>query len=345
MDIVYTDPVNDERWLTFISQNPKSNIFHHPSWLQTLRQQYGYKISAICKTRNDAIVAGLPFAEISNISNKKKWVALPFSDYCNPLFTNEKDVLDLLREIIVRYKEKNIDAAEVNFKVDCVCGFSAVENSYLHLLEIKSNEEEMMKSFDRTKRQGIAKALKQELEVELSTKYSAVESFFNLHLMVRRAKGVPVQPKGFFKAMHKNVIESGNGFIILVKKNGIDIAAGLFMHYNNVLTYKYNASHADYLQLRPNNLIIWRALQEGITRGFKVLDFGKSDFDNEGLRSFKKGWGATEYINTFSYYPYSPVHETFSYVKDKIVAPIIRKTPSFVCQFLGEVAYKFFPSI
>ena len=35
--------------------------------------------------------------------------------------------------------------------------------------------------------------------------------------------------------------------------------------------------------------------------GFHTLDFGRTDVDNEGLRSFKRSWGASEVELAYTY--------------------------------------------
>lgn len=346
MEIVFINPLEDNRWLQFISDHPSATIFHHPNWLKVLNRQYGFRVFAICTLDvRGNITAGIPFCEVYTLTHKKKWISLPFSDYCNPLYSCEKDVFDLLRSLKVNYKMHQVNSLEINYSTLKQSAFNGIQNSYLHLIDIAKDEDAMMKSFDRTKRQGIVKSQKQGLEVILSRDYNEVLRFFILHLLTRKSKGIPVQPTKFFHRIHEHLIKQNLGFTIVIRKDNVDIAAGLFMCYNNVLTYKYNASRAEYQHLRPNNLIIWRALQEGIKEGYKVFDFGKTDLDNEGLRSFKLGWGAKEYQNVFSYYPAIPVHDMFGTIKDRFVAPIIKKCPGIVCQLLGEVGYKYFPSV
>jgi hypothetical protein len=87
-------------------------------------------------------------------------------------------------------------------------------------------------------------------------------------------------------------------------------------------------------------------MQEGIKRGYKLFDFGKSDLSNTGLRSFKDGWAAVEKPLYYSYYPSFKSNEhSFNFLKDKIVAPLIKSSPDYVCKLIGEIAYKYFPSI
>lgn len=346
MNIICINPIEDKRWIQFISTHPESTIFHHPNWLKVLNRQYGFKVFAVCTIdEKENITSGIPFCEVYSLTHKKKWISLPFSDYCNPLYNTERDIFDLLRSLKVNYKMHEVKALEINYPTLKQSDFYLLRNSYIHLIDIAKDENTMMKTFDRTKRQGIVKAQKLGLEVVLSREYTEVLRFFNLHLITRRSKGIPIQPKSFFHRIHEHLIKENLGFTIIVKKDNVDIAAGLFMNYNGVLTYKYNASRVEYQQYRPNNLIVWRAIQEGIKEGFKTFDFGKTDFDNKGLRNFKLGWGAKEYDNIFSYFPAIKSHNLFDVIKEKVIVPIIKMSPGIVCQFFGEVGYKFFPSL
>ena len=48
------------------------------------------------------------------------------------------------------------------------------------------------------------------------------------------------------------------------------------------------------LAARPNNLLFMEAIRWGCEHGFRSLDFGRTHWGQEGLRSFKLSWGAEE---------------------------------------------------
>ena len=64
-----------------------------------------------------------------------------------------------------------------------------------------------------------------------------------------------------------------------------------------------------YQNLRANNLVMWEAIKYYSAKGFELFSFGITKPDNEGLRKFKLGWGASEgIVNTYHSSPYySPV--------------------------------------
>jgi hypothetical protein len=346
MAIVKINPLTDGRWMEFITHNKSANIFHHPAWLRVLNKQYNYPVAALCLlSSGNEISAGMPFCEVSGISQRKKLVSLPFSDYCNPLYCTEQQMYEFSRLLMDEYCGRKSAPMEIFWGMPPEMGFNVTSTHVYHVTELVKDEKALMKSFNRTKSQGIAKSIKQGLNVDFSTDYNAIEIFYRLHLKTRKKLGVPIQPKRFFYHIYEEIIKNGLGFIVIISKDNVEMAAGLFMGFNETLTYKYNASDPDYLEFRPNNLIIWAAMQEGIRKDFKYFDFGKSDIDNEGLRSFKDGWAAVEKPLYYSYVPLPADGASFSFIKDKLIAPVIKSSPDFVCKLIGEVAYKYFPSI
>ena len=54
---------------------------------------------------------------------------------------------------------------------------------------------------------------------------------------------------------------------------------------------------------------MWEAIKNYSQKGFKVLDFGRTELGNIGLRQFKKGWGTDE--KKIFYYQYDLKKEKF----------------------------------
>jgi hypothetical protein len=49
------------------------------------------------------------------------------------------------------------------------------------------------------------------------------------------------------------------------------------MAWNGSLIYKYSASDPAYWRLRPNNLLLWRAIQWACENGYHTFDMGRTD--------------------------------------------------------------------
>lgn len=152
----------------------------------------------------------------------------------------------------------------------------------------------------RTQRQNIKTAEKNGVQIIRGEDLDHLRVFYRLQCLTRHRQGFPVQQWRFFELLINRIISQGLGFILLAYKDDQCLAAGLFLHWNKILCYKYAASSESEQTLRPNHLITWTAVRWGCENGFKIFDFGRSDFKNEGLRTYKNRWGTDETPLTYS---------------------------------------------
>jgi CelD/BcsL family acetyltransferase involved in cellulose biosynthesis len=333
---------SDERWISFVGSLPQANIFHHPAWVQLLSECYGYRSFVTASTDNSGtIIAGLPWIEVDSFITGKRWESLPFTDYCQPLYRDEYALKELTGEIIRLSQDKVSPLVEVRWELPTSPKIHSSSHYVQHTLNLVREIEDISKSLHRTQRQNIKTAEKNDIIVKRGDGLDFLKSFYNLHCLTRQRQGVPVQPWKFFRLLHDRIISKGNGFIQLALKDGKCAAAGLFLHWQKTLSYKYAASDEEYQTLRPNHLLTWDAICWGCENGYKVFDFGRTDVINEGLRTFKCRWGAEE----------TPLY--YSVISDKAPKPssgklmplmnrIIQKSPLWVGRAAGEMLYKHF---
>lgn len=215
------------------------------------------------------------------------------------------------------------------------------QEGVVHFGSLERDFDEVSKRFAEMHKRGVKKAVKAGLGVKIDRSFEGVKKFYDLHLMTRKRQGVPVQPFSFFRNLFDEVIDKGLGFVGLVYKDDVVVSGGVFLYFNKTFTYKFGASDTRFLDLRPNNLLFFEMIKYAVENGFRVFDFGKTDSKNEGLRKFKSGWGAEEKPLYYSYYPDYKESKLFEFAKDRIVAPVIRHSPKFVCRLIGEAFYKY----
>ena len=340
-----------DNWEEIINNNDAS-IFHHPAWFSVLSKSYGLNARIISKQSQAGNYQSSVFSErnivesfqfsveggIPFVVKRNKYVSFPFSDYVRLLNSNE-DNNAIIAKLI---KSKPDIEIELRDKYDGN-GFECKLVGYKHFLSLLPSKDQIFSTFKKTQvQQPIQKALRDGLTFSIKTDYESVIYFYDLHLLTRKKLGVPIQPKKFFYHTWNEIINKGLGFVVLVYLKDKIISSGIFAGFNNTLTYKFSASYPDYLKYRPNNLMLWAGIQEAKRRGFEIFDFGRTDLETEGLRKFKQGWGTVEEPLYYSYYPKVPEDSKYKFVKDKIVAPIIRHSPKFVCRWSGELLYKYF---
>ena len=211
---------------------------------------------------------------------------------------------------------------------------------YIHYLNLNKDPQDLFKGFRKKGVQYcIKKASKSEILVHRSTDLEALLTFYNLHLMTRKKLGVPTQPRKYFFNLWRDLIDRQLGFVILTNFNGKPVAGGIFLHFKKKLIYKYGATDPDYLNLYANHLLLWEVIKWGCENGFQVLDWGKTDRSNGGLRRFKLGWGTEEKTLVYTYIGKLPSDYTTGW-QHKVFENAIRKSPVWVGRLLGNLLYR-----
>lgn len=335
------DPIADPEWLAFLDRSPAAAVFHHPAWLGLLRAQYGYRLEACCvRGEGGSIAAGIPMARIESHLTGRRLVSLPFSDICSPAFAPDADptALVALGEAMAEQCRRTGLGLTVHAAVPYAPGAQGQRRFVRHLLPLTEDPAEVERYYAKSSARNTRKARREGLRSERRTDAAALEAFYSLHLETRHRLGVPTQPKRFIRRFEQ-LFDAGLGFVGTVFDGPQPIAAGVFLTYNGTVTYKYGASAAGTLGKRPNNLLFAEAIRWGCEAGFRRFDFGRTEIENEGLRAFKRAWGATEIDLSYTYLaelepPSRPG------LRDRVLNTTIRRSPTAVGRLAGEALYR-----
>jgi hypothetical protein len=340
-DVVTVDPVRSIAWLRFVESHPDATIFHHPAWLRLLERQYGFHIHALCVAREGCISSGVPFCELSGLRRRRpRLVCLPFSDFCGPLSSlpaEQRCLLDHLRA----YAEPINATIEIRDTLR-EPGFRPGTALWSHVTNISCSPEELFIQLQKRVQRSIKKAREGGLHTAIRHDEEAMEIFYALHLKTRKRQGVPIQPRSYFSRLHAFIVQRRLGFVAVTGTEYRSMSAAVFCGFGKSLVYKYGASDPRYHDRGANHLMFWEAICEARKQGFSFLDFGRTDPSHDGLRAFKRGWHTLETVKTYSYMPNAPTSILFDVVNKRLVAPVIRRAPAFVCRVAGELLYRHF---
>lgn len=337
------DPIEDFRWLALVEESPSAEAFHHPRWLELLNLQYGYEIRACCIESDRGIEAGIPVARVESRLTGKRLVALPFSDTCPPVLAKDADpaALPALAEALAEESSRTGLALTLHAPLPHSPGAFVQPRFFRHVLQLAEDPVEVEQRYAKSQvKRGIKRARREGLRAERRTDATALSAFYRLHVKTRKRLGAPTQPKRFIRRFEQ-LFGAGLGFVEIVFDGEQPIAAAVFLTHNARLTYKYGASDASMLEKRPNNLLFADVIRRGCEAGFRELDFGRTDVCNEGLRSFKRSWGATESELAYTYFTdKEPSPEPA--LRDRVVSGAIQRSPALVGRLIGEAAYGHF---
>ena len=334
------DPLVDPRWASLVDRAPDACIFHHPLWLQLLHDSYGYAISAICTADSAGeLRGGIPVARIESRLTGKRLVSVPFSDVCPPIVGDGQCEAQLIDAIDGERRTSGLPL-EIHATVPSLPGGGASDRFYHHVVDLSGGYEAVLRRVKQSKRRGAAVARELGVTVRRASDRAAVDEFFRLHVLTRRRLGVPTQPRRFFRGL-STLFDHGLGFVLLAEFDGRAIAANVYLQHRATLTYKYGASDPRELSRRPNDLLHLDALQIATESGCDLLDLGRTELDNDGLRRFKKQLGAVEHELSYTMAP-APVGKKSVRSVSGLQQTVIRRSPPAFGRLLGAAVYRHF---
>jgi len=303
------NPCNDADWNKRIATFPDATIFHTREWASILQKSYNYTPEYIVSTGGSDYNTILPFFSVKSFLTGKRGVGLPFTDFCNVLAREKDTFAELIPFLKENGKEKNWNAFELR-GVSLTNDEITPSQQYLsHNLSLHTDEKDIYQNFRSSTKRNIKKAQKENVAIRFDDSLSGLKKFYELNCLTRKKHGLPPQPFTFFKNFYSEIIDKKKGYLILASYDTKDIAGAIFMHHGKKVIYKYGASDTAYQNVRANNLIFWEAIKYYRNNGFDDFNFGKTLPFADGLRQFKNGWGAQEYL--VNYYKYSFKSNTF----------------------------------
>jgi len=346
MYIVSISPQTDPLWQNLIERH-QSDVFHSPEWMRVLAETYDFDLQAyVLLDEAREPVAGLPFCRINDIKGQRL-VALPFSDYCDPLVskpTHWRLLLDklLAEEIPFAVRPLHCDFAPTDERL------TLVNKARWHGVDLRPDLDTLWQGLHGSARRAIRKAEREGVVVRVAERKEELRAFFELHLGVRKCKyRLVAQPYRCFESIWDNFVETQQGLLMVAVYQGEIIGGALYLVWKNGLYYKFNASDPVHLALRPNDLVIWEGIKHGQAQGYVHLDLGLSDWDQEGLVRYKRKFATEE--KTISFLRCSP--NGASTEKERQVQRLLSQltnlftdeaVPDYVTERAGNVLYRFF---
>ena len=99
-DLKIINPLDIQNWNEFILQHPDYSFFHSSYWSKVLRDTYNYKPYYFTIEKEGVLLAVVPLMIVNSYFTGKRAVSLTFSDYCEPLISDDINFNMVFTEII-----------------------------------------------------------------------------------------------------------------------------------------------------------------------------------------------------------------------------------------------------
>jgi lipid II:glycine glycyltransferase (peptidoglycan interpeptide bridge formation enzyme) len=208
-------------------------------------------------------------------------------------------------------------------------------------LDLCSDEDRLFGGLESSVRTAIRKARHSGVTVQHRGDLDAMRTYYDLHCKTRKRHGLPPQPWAFFLNIQKHILSKEMGSLVLAKINDAYVAGAIFFYTAKKALYKFGASDEVWQSVRANDLVMWEAIKWLGQKGFERLDFGRTSQTNEGLRRFKRGWGAREEVR--EYVKFALRTESFVLDQERTQGyhnQIFRRLPMRLLRAAGAILYR-----
>lgn len=346
MNIVSIDPQHDPLWQILVSKY-RTDVFHSPAWIGALNATYDFDIKALVVLDEAGEPrAGLAYGRIEDMMDPRI-VSLPFSDFCDPVVHDPADWDALITRLLAEDCRVNLRCLHNDLPLTDE-RLTFVNRAKWHCVDLRREVDDLWMGLDGAARRAIKKAQRQGITVRIAKDKDDLRAFFLLHLKLRKYKyNLLAQSYSFFENIWDNFIPKGHGALMVAVHEERVIGGIFFLEWQNKFYYKFNASDQSCVNLRPNDLVIWEGIQYGREKGYDYIDFGLSDWDQEGLLQYKRKFATEE--KTISFLRYTP--EGTPGEKEKQIRKLLPQltdllahndVPDEVTERGGELLYKFF---
>ena len=332
----------------FVEQQTTEPLYYSRAWLDLIMKLYGYSMIPLITTNTTGQITGfLPLCSVQSPLTGRRLVALPFSDYCPLLATDDaiaSNLIDQAIHLALRQKVKYLELrtginGPLNKHPDLV-----EANLYARwLLPLTTDHDALWSSLRKPVQRQIKKSQGHGVQVHIAKRREDMAHYYRLHLHTRSKKhGMPAQPQRFFFGLWDAFAANGSMQLLLAEYQGIIIAGMILLASGTTVRYAYGASDESYLSLAPNNLLMWTAITWSCSQGYRTLDLGRTALDNEGLMEFKRRWGAIQEPIPYFYYPRTSGLAATSEGswKYRLLTSCWRRLPLPVAGSLGGYLYK-----
>ncbi|MBN9737965.1 MULTISPECIES: GNAT family N-acetyltransferase [unclassified Pseudonocardia] len=339
------DPRTDPAWRELAVHG---DLFTAPPWLSAVCDQYGFVPEArLVRDRNGAPAVGLAWIDVDDVRGRRR-LGLPFSDRGDPVVRPGTDAEDAWNAVAADL----CDGSGPPFTLRCLDTsvaasderFAVVGEAAWHVTPL-APAEDLHPRLRPQLRRNLAAAERNGLRVVLRDDLPAVAEYHRLHLQLRKAKyRLLAQPLDFFEQLWKAFAPHGGIRVGLVDAGGPPIAGAIYLVWQDTVYYKFGASAAEYLPLRPNEALHWACLRWAADQGLSAMDWGLSELDQPGLVRFKRGWAAQEQrIRTLRPHgtvpPHGPVDGLLGDLTRLLTGP---EVPDCVTDQAGALLYRYF---
>jgi hypothetical protein len=342
--IYEVNPISDRRWENFVARHPHSSIFHTTGWLLALQRTYGFEpVVYTTSPPGEELTNGLAFCRVSSWITGRRLVSLPFSDHCDPLLDGGSSGAGLFEELGKKLLGQHWRYIEVRPRsgVSVLQDQGGGSESYcFHSIDLALPVSDIFANFHQSHvRRKIRRAERESLTYREGNSDEILKMFYALFVRSRRRQGLPPQPLRWFQNLAECV--GSEMQVQAALHRGQPVASTVTLRHKKTLVYKYGCMDPQFKNLGGMAWLFWKIIQEGKRQDLDEIDLGRSDWDNQGLISFKDHLGGKRFSLNYWKNPQPTTdHKSLFEMFRRPVGWILGHAPLPVLTMAGRLLYR-----
>jgi hypothetical protein len=248
----------------------------------------------------------LAAAQVPALLGPKRLVSLPFSYAAGPLARDQAIATSLTESARERSRELGIRRVEIKSRGEHLPapGFQRTSHYATYEVPTDGGEAALWKRLHPSSTQrSIKKGEKSGLIVRQGDTSADWLIMAELEEATAHGHGLPAPPRNFFVEGCRTLQLGGlSALYIAFTPAGAPAAAITLWKGPRSWIYAFGASDPLHLELRPNHVLIWRAMKDAALAGCN-FDLGRAAPEQEGLVEFKRRWGGQALPLAYDYWP------------------------------------------
>ena len=339
---MYTlEPLNRERsdvWDKILSHCPNSTAFHSTTWRNALAGSFKQLTPTYFLIKeNGTTIGGLPVFVFQPIPSIKMLHSMPWNLSGGIQLIEESSVnLNLLFQAVESRLNRFVSEhglCETLFTLSpsqtddlgqklIELGYRRCEKRFTHLLKTHPDYDVVWTGYKKSIRKAVRKAVKSGVSVYDTDKESDLEAFYEIYLATQKKVGGVPKPLSLLKFLFHSDLAK----LVIAKHDGLIIAGVVYLYFNRTVTPWCGGSVPEFLEYRPNNVILHHIIKWACSDGYAWVDLGASPPDNPGLIVYKEQHRAKR----FDFCSYLKIHSPIKRAVWQRSEPALRKIYTWV---------------
>lgn len=197
----------------------------------------------------------------------------------------------------------------------------ALFTKYSFHLDLTQSEDELLKNLAPKTRYNMRLAYKKGVKVYEDTSKAGMDEYIKILQETTTRQGFYAHTPDYFMKMWNSLGSSGMMKIFKAVYENTTLVCWIMFEFNGKLYYPYGASRDLHRNVMASNLMMWRMIEYGKSRGLKTFDMwgalGPEPDEKHpwyGFHKFKQGYGGQlmEYLGTYDIVLNFPIYQIYN---------------------------------